>query len=130
MSDYLENSLLNAVFNQTAYSSPTSLHLALFTADNGLEAGTITGEVSGTGYARQTITTAFGTASGSTGVISNTAEILFPSAGVGGWGTVTHCAVLDQSNNVLVHGTLSSPKLVNEGDTFSFPATDLSVTFA
>ena len=71
-SDYLETKVLDHVFAGTAYTAPSTLYVALFTAapsDSG--GGT---EVSGGGYARQTI--AFTTSGDTT---SNNAAIEFPT---------------------------------------------------
>ena len=121
-SNYLETKVLDHVFGATAYTAPSTLYVALYTAapsDTG--GGT---EVSGTGYARQTATF---TTSGAT--TSNDAAIEFPTAG-SNWGTVTHVGVFDASTagNLLVYGTLAVSKLVESGDVFRIPAGDLDIS--
>jgi hypothetical protein len=123
MSDFLETELLDHVLRNAAYTSPTTVYLALFTAapsDSG--GGT---EVSGNAYARQAIT--FGAPSG--GVSSNSAEIQFPIA-TGSWGTITHVGIFDAATtgNLLFHGALTASKVIGSGDRFTMPATNLSVT--
>lgn len=54
MTNYLENALFNHVLRDTPYTSPSTLYVALHTADP-TEVGA-TGEVSGSSYARQAIT--------------------------------------------------------------------------
>jgi hypothetical protein len=126
--DYLENKVLDHIFNATAYTAPTTLYFALFTAapsDSG--GGT---EVSGGSYARKAVTpntTNFPSASG--GSVSNGAAITFATA-TASWGVVTHFGIFDASTagNLLYWGALSASKTVDSGDTVSFAAGALSVS--
>lgn len=125
MSDYLENELLDHVLKVGSWTAPTDIYVGLWTADDGLEASTLTSEVSGGSYARTTAT--FGAAA--SGTSTNSADITFPTASAA-WGTVNYCAIMENTNgtNVLYHGSLSASKVVNSGDTFKFNAGDLSVS--
>lgn len=125
MSDYLENKLLDHALGVSAFTMPVTVYVALHTIDNGLEAGTITGEVSGSAYARQAV--AFDIAAA--GATANTAGVSFPQA-TGTWGTITHLSIMDASTagNVLFHGALTASKLIELNDTFSITAGDLDVT--
>lgn len=125
MSNYLENALVNAVLRNTSYTSPTTVYLALYTSDpTDADAGT---EVSGTSYARQSIT--FGAPSN--GVSTNSAAIEFPQAG-GSWGTVTHIGIRDDltTGNLLFHTPLDASKTIATGDVFRVAIGSLSVTLA
>jgi len=125
MSNYLENALVNATLRNTAYTSPSAVYLALYTADpTDADSGT---EVSGTSYARQAIT--FG--SPSNGVTTNSAAIEFPQAG-GSWGTVTHVGIRDAltNGNLLYHTALDASKAIATGDVFRVASGSLSVTLA
>jgi len=125
MSNYLENALVNATLRNTAYTSPSAVYLALYTADpTDADSGT---EVSGTSYARQAIT--FG--SPSNGVTTNSAAIEFPQAG-GSWGTVTHVGIRDAltNGNLLYHTALDASKTIATGDVFRIASGSLSVTLA
>lgn len=122
-SDYLENALLDHVFRNTALTSPTTVYLALYTAapsDSG--GGT---EVSGGGYARQSVT--FGAAA--SGTISNTADVSFTPSGAN-YGTVTNWGIFDASTggNLLVHGSFSPSIVLNDGDTHTFSSGDIDIT--
>lgn len=125
-SNFLENALLNAVFRNTSYTSPTTVFAALFTSANtGAGGGT---EVSGGSYARVSIT--FGAPSGnSPAQISNSAAVNFTTA-TASWGTVTDFAIFDASTsgNLLAFGTLAASKVVGSGDTFTFAIGNLVVT--
>src|SRR4051812_46203991 len=97
MSDYLENHVGDHVLRDTAYSKPTTIYVALFTAapsDSG--GGT---EVSGGSYARvlngpsvsawkSTNGTTSGASSGTGGAFANGSTITFASP-TGNWGVVT-----------------------------------------
>ena len=126
-STYLENKIIDHILRNQSYTPPATVYVALFTADNGLEEGTITGEVSGGSYARQSVT--LSAASG--GASSNSADITFPTA-TADWGTITHVALMDASTggNVLMHSALDASKTVNNGDTFKINSGDLDVTVA
>lgn len=125
MSNYLENALINATLRNTSYTSPATVYLGLYTSDPG-EGNTGT-EVSGTSYARQSIT--FGAPSD--GVSTNSAAIEFPQAG-GSWGTVTHVGILDASTsgNLLYYTALDASKTIATGDVFRIAIGSLSVTLA
>ena len=121
-SDYLETKVLDHVFGGTAYTAPSTLYVALFTAapsDSG--GGT---EVSGGAYARQTI--AFTTSGDTT---SNNAAIEFPTA-TANYGTVTHVGVYDASSagNLMAWAALTSSKTIETGDVFRIPSGDLDIT--
>jgi hypothetical protein len=120
--NFLETEILDHVFAGAAYTAPSTKYLALFTAAPG-EAGGGT-EVSGTGYARQSI--AFTTSGDTT---SNNAAVEFPTAGAS-WGTVTHIGVFDASTsgNLMVYATLTASKAVASGDVFRVPSGDLDIT--
>lgn len=125
-SNYLENELLDHVLTNSSFTSPTNVYVALFTdaASAGeLEAGTLTNEVTGGSYARQSVT--FAAASG--GATSNTGAISFTDMPAG---TVAYVAVMDALTigNVLFHGALSANKTLNAGDTFTIATGDLDIT--
>ena len=125
MSNYLENALINAVLRNTAYTSPATVYLALYTSDpTDADAGT---EVSGNAYARQSIT--FGAPSN--GVSTNSAAIEFPQA-TGSWGTVAYIGIRDASTagNLLFHTPLDASKTIATGDVFRIAIGSLSVTLA
>lgn len=129
LSDYLEDALLNHIFRNTSYTRPANIYVALYTTAT-TDAGGGT-EVTGGSYSRQAVAT--GASSGwgapSGGSTSNTADITFTTA-TADWGTVTHVALLDaaSSGNMLFHGALTASKTVNNGDTFKFLATNLSIS--
>ncbi len=147
MTDYLENKLIDFLFRAQALgitgataaagTGPSALYIALFTAapsDTG--GGT---EVSGNNYARVLVTSALtawdntqvasssAVSSGTGGTTRNQAVITFPTPSAT-WGTVTHMAVFDASTsgNMLFWNALTASKVINSGDTVTFPANALT----
>ena len=121
-SDYLENEILDHILGGADFPRPATVHAALYTAGP-TDAGGGT-EVSGSNYARVAITnnsTNFPAASG--GQKQNGAVIAFPTA-TGAWGTVTHVGLFDAASggNLLMHAPLSQAKLIENGDTPSWPS--------
>jgi hypothetical protein len=130
-SNYLENKILEHIIGKTAYTMPTA-YLALCTADP-TDAGTgaSMNEVSNSnGYARVATSGADWGAAAS-GAIANAVEKSFSEAS-GSWGTPTHFAILDSgtygAGNMLVHGSITTPKAIASGDTPKFAIGELDIT--
>lgn len=127
---YLENELYDHLFRNLAYTRPTTVYAALFgtTASTALlEAGTLTGEISGDAYARQAIT--FGAPTNGLG--SNSVAVTFPVATPGNWGTIRYMAIMDASTagNVLMYTQLDSDVVINAGNQFQFNVGDIDPDF-
>jgi hypothetical protein len=125
-SDYLEDKLLKHTFTNTAYTSPTALYVALYTA-----APTDTGggtELSGSSYARTAVTF---TVSGTSTLCTNSANVEFPAA-TGSWGTIVAIGIFDASTagNFLAWSDLAVNKTISTGDIFRIPAGDLDITLS
>lgn len=127
-SNYLEGKILDHTLRVAAYTQPTGLWLALFTADPG-EASSFSNEVStsGTGYARKAVT--FGAASSGTSATS--ATVTFDTA-TASWGTITHIAICDSATagagNQLYYGSVTTSKSIDIGDTFQVTSGNLTVS--
>lgn len=120
--DFLENKLIAHTFSNTAYTSPSTVYVALYTvAPTDSTAGT---EVTGGGYVRQSA--AFTTTNNQA---SNTSAIEYPTA-TAGYGTVVAVAVLDSltGGNMLAFASLSTNKTIATGDVFRIPAGDLDIS--
>lgn len=133
MSNYLEVELRKHIFRTGSFTKPTVLAVALHTAD---PTDAATGaEVSGGSYARvqrDPLDANWTGASATSGLTDNAAAITFP-APTANWGTITHFSIWDATSagNMLVHGALTTPKTVNNGDPApSFAIGDLDVTLA
>ena len=125
VSTYLANKLLDHTLKNTAYTSPSTVYVGVYTSNPANDnSGT---ELSGNSYARQSM--AFATASSK--ATSNSADVTFPTA-TGSWGTVTHFGVLDASSsgNLLFYGALTASKTVASGDTLKISSGDLDIAIA
>lgn len=123
-SNYLETKVLDHVFGGTAYTAPSTLYLALFTANPNEDGSGTEVSTSGTAYARQSV--AF-TISGNTA--SNTAAVEYPAA-TANYGTVSHVGIYDASSagNLIAYAALTSSKTIETGDVFRVPTGDLDIT--
>lgn len=129
-SDYLENEALDHVLSVGAYTPPT-IYVCLSKADP-TDAGTgIDEPPTGDNYARVACS-AWNAASGRT--TSNTNVVTFNTCTTTNWGDITHWFLSDNATraagNVLVHGALATTKTVVIGNTPSFAAGELDVTFS
>jgi len=127
--DFLENELLDHVFGAAAYAAPATLYMALSTADP-LDDGSGLNEPVGGAYARASVTNDLTEwPAAAAGSKSNANQITFPTA-TALWGTVTHFAIMDAASggNMLAHGSLTTPKTIDPGDTASFAASDVTIT--
>ena len=121
--DFLEDSMLNHVLRNTAYTPASTIYVALFTATPGEAGGG--SEVTGNNYARKAVT--FGAPSA--GTITNSADVVFDQAS-GSWGTISYFALFDAltNGNMLYYGALTSSKTINSGDQLKFAAGGITVT--
>jgi len=130
---YFANKVIDHMLRNQAFTPPTTVYLALFTAVTGLETDAPTAEVSGDTYARQACALDAAASSAS----ANTSEVAFPQAGAS-WGTITHFALVDHETNVtwgtnvhvLKHGALTTSKAIGAGDTLKVAASALAISIA
>jgi hypothetical protein len=153
LSDYLESGILNWLFRGQDFSAPSNISIALtsgVTRDS--DTGTTLLEMpSGdgidlSGYTRVTLGapstttwsyTAEDWAYGS-GVIKNSGQIVFPTA-LNDWGWVSGIAIVDSPHhsthptsapgNVLMHASLSNPRIIYAGDNVKFDYQTLEISF-
>lgn len=120
--NYLETELLDHVFAGNAYTSPSTVYVALYTAAPS-EAGGGT-EVSGGSYVRKA-----GSFSVSGNTATTSAAIEWPTA-TASWGTITHIAIHDAASggNMLAYASLTASKAIASGDVFRIPAGDIDIT--
>ena len=121
-SNFLETEILDHVFANNAYTSPTNVYVSLHTANPDEDASGA--EVSGGGYARQAASFAV---SGNTATTD--AAVEYPTA-TAGYGTVTHVGVWDAASagNMLAYAALTASKTISIGDVFRIPTGDLDIT--
>lgn len=129
LSDTLENTVLDTILG-TSGTLPTPVYIGLSTTTP-TDAGANFTEPVGFGYARVSVAnnaTQWPNASG--GIKSNANTQSFPNAAGGSWGTATHFGIFTASSGgtPVITGALDSPRLINDGDLFQFPATLLRLT--
>ena len=148
LSDVFENKLIDWLFRGQALgitgataaagSGPTSLYIGLFTTSPSDVGGGV--EASGNAYARVAVTSTLanwaGTqapastvaSTGATGTTSNNGIITFPTPTPAGWGTVVAMGIFDASTggSLLIWSALSASKVINSGDSVTFPAASLT----
>lgn len=126
-SNYLETSIVNHFFRNSAVSAPATVYVKLFTAVSDAEAGTGT-EATFTGYSPSAVT--FGAPTN--GVTSNSASVSWSASS--GPETLTHFGVFDGTgtgaNALTIIKALTASKVVNNGDTATFAASALTLTVA
>lgn len=133
-SNYLEQQVYNHIFRDDTFSKPSNIFIGL-TTDIPKDDGTYTEVADANGYARyaQVSGDSRWAAHGTTGPGSNDVEFSFNQA-TGDWGTVSGVIITDSethsAGNVLLHGALTTPKIVENGDTFKFAVGALDVTIA
>jgi hypothetical protein len=127
--EYRNRALTWVMRPATSVTRPSSLHLALFSSVTGPETGT---EVSGSGYARAVITSAFGAPSG--GATTNAATASFATGPSGGDWTVAGVAIYDAAsggNLVTEIEEYDTPIVIDDGDAApGFDVGDLIVALA
>ncbi len=117
---YLDNNFLNAALRSVPFSPPPTIYVSLYTVAPSVSGGGT--EVTGGGYARQTVT--FSTPAN--GQAANLADVVFPIAAAA-WGTVTAFGLTDAptGGNLLYFNLLSVPRAVGINDQVRFPTGQL-----
>lgn len=120
------NEILDYLFGS---GSPATLYIGLYT--DGPDAdGTGGTQVTGGSYARAAVTNnATNWPAAASGVKSNANAITFPTA-TADWGTIESVGVFEASSGGTpdYFGDLDTPRTVNNGDAFSFAATQFVIT--
>lgn len=129
-SDYLEQQIFNHIFRDDTFSKPANIYIGL-TSDVPSDDGSYTELPDANGYARYPNASGDATWATHSNTSSNQVEFAFPTA-TGDWGTASGVIITDSAThsggNVLMHGELTTPKNIENGDTFRFSAGDLDIT--
>lgn len=128
-SDYMENAILNWLLQNTAFPANSVTYLSLYTtAPTDTGGGT---EVSGSNYSRVASTGLFPVASGASGSVTNSSDIVFPAA-TGSWGTIAAVGLMSASSggNLLMWANLTTPQNILSGSVAKFLTGTLTFTVA
>jgi hypothetical protein len=122
-SDHAEQLVATWLFSTGTAARPTAWYLGVGTGHT--DAG-LTGEPSGNGYARQQV--AFDVTSGVASLAD--AETFGPASGA--WGTIASAAIFDASTagNCLAVGSITTPRVVESGDSLTVAAGAVTFTVA
>jgi len=125
LSNYAENKVLDHLFKNTSYTSPT-VYIGYF--NNSITDDSVPTEVTGNGYARVEISSKMGSAA--SGSISNTSAITFPAASGGDHGVITAIAIFDASSsgNMIAYGDLTTQKTISDGDQLNIAIGNLTIS--
>lgn len=126
-STYLQDKLLNWIKGTAFGAAPSSVYVALFSADP-TDAGTLTNEVTTTVRVAGRVAATFGAVtSGATSSIANSADVDFGTAA--GGATVTHFGVFDAASagNMLGSGTISGGT-ITAGNAVKFATGALTIS--
>lgn len=137
ISDYTEKKFQDLVFGNTSFSAPATIYFGLWTsAVDDLSTGVTAGECTGGGYARLAVTnntTNFPNASGVNALKQNGTAFTFSPNPSATWGTASYGALLDSSSgagNILAWFPLTNAKVINSGDTVSYPINSIQFTMS
>ena|SRR5690554_3046584 len=122
---YLANKLLDHTLRNIPYTPPSTVYVALLTADP-TASGDTTNEVTDSAYARQALT--FDEPVDR--LTQTTYDVEFPQASED-WGEITHVLLLDAETggNPMFHGALNIAKTITTDDIFRVPLGELTVRF-
>ena len=118
-SNFLEFQILNRFFRNINTPAITTHFLHLYISDpTDDDVGT---EVTGGAYAPQIITLSAPVQVDGAAQISNTAQIVFPTA-TANWGIISHWGIRDAAagGNLLCYAPVPTPKLIEAGDEARF----------
>jgi len=130
ITDFLEDELLDHVFNGNAFTPAATLYLCLCTADpTDAATGASMNECANSGNYQRT---AISFAAASSRRVTQNGGVTFPTA-TGSWGTVSHWAIASTqtygSGNVYAHGTLAFSRSVATGNTPTIADGEVYVEF-
>ena len=122
--NYLADRLVKATVGTVSYTAPTSVYLALYTADP-TKAGFSSNEVDQASYNRQKVTFS----SPKNGVANNINQVDWSTA-TSNWGNVGWISVMDKASGgfMLYFSALDNAKEVLSGDQFKIDAEKLQLT--
>jgi hypothetical protein len=133
---YLDKTLINLVFNDTSYTPPADLYLALSTTTPNQVQGSSPywnfTEPSGNGYERVSVVNNSSNFQTSTGGTSNNLNTInFPTA-TGSWGTVTYFGFFDAATagNLLCYGALNTSESITTNNILSFAPGQITISLS
>jgi len=120
VSNYLEDKILDLVFNATSYAGQSTVYIKLHIGDPG--------EACTSNAAGETTRKAVTLGASSAGTVTSDADATWTN--VASTETYTHISIWDavSSGNALWYGALTASKAVTAGDTFTIPSGSLAIS--
>ena len=129
LTDYAENKVLDAIFQNTALSPPSLYYIGLSTTTIN-DDGTGATEPSGGAYARVAVpNNSAGWSAASGGVKANGTAIVFPTA-TASWGNISYWLASDASSggNLWIKGSIGPAQSIGISDSARFQIGDLTIS--
>ncbi len=128
ITEYVDNEILDHIFESGAYTPVAAVFVALSTADPTHDGSGLTEPATANGYTRETC--AFGAAAARK-ITQTTDPITFPANTTADWGSITHWAICDSvdraTGNVLAHGAFDVAKTVNKTNVCSIAVGEIEI---
>jgi len=129
-SGFLEQAIVNYLRGTAVTPAPTTLEIALHTADPLDDYSGAAEVAAGVGYSRQAIVLSAPSSTVGVGTISeNVGNIIFGPASTNSWGSITHWSIhgVGADTNFYLKGVFLAAKAVAVGDSYSIPDGTLSI---
>tara|TARA_B100000965_G_scaffold295547_1_gene253704 strand:+ start:666 stop:1058 length:393 start_codon:yes stop_codon:yes gene_type:complete len=124
LTDTYETILLKFLLTADSVTRPTNWYVGLYASGNQPSDSSAGTELSGSGYARQSVSFSV---TGNAG--TNSGTITFPTA-TGSWGTVTFAGIFDAqtSGNLIAYAQLGASKVIDTNDILQISGSSLTLT--
>jgi len=124
LTDTFETLLLKFLLTTDSVTRPTNWYVGLYASGNQPSDSASGTELSGSGYARQSVSFSV---TGNAG--TNSGTITFPTA-TGSWGTVTFAGIFDAqtSGNLIAYAQLGASKVIDTNDILQISGSSLTLT--
>ena len=124
LTDTFENRVLNWLLTSSSVTRPSAWYVGLYASGNQPSDSASGTELSGNGYARQSVTFSV---TGNSG--TNSGSITFPTA-TSSWGTITFAGIFDASSggNLIAYAQLGASKVIDTNDILQISNNSLTLT--
>ena len=124
LTDTYETLLLKYLLTTDSVTRPTNWYVGLYASGNQPSDSSAGTELSGNGYARQSVTFSV---TGNSG--TNSGSITFPTA-TASWGTITFAGLFDSQNggSLIAYSQLGASKVIDTNDILQISNNSLTLT--
>ena len=124
LTDTFENRILTWLLTTNSATRPTQWYVGLYSTGNQPSDSSAGTELSGNGYARQSVTFSV---TGNSG--TNSGSITFPTA-TASWGTITFAGIFDSASggSLIAYSQLGASKVIDTNDILQISNNSLTLT--